>query len=41
MANLDDLIGVDNPLYEKRKGVYPKAVDGFSGDSNGRSWRSP
>lgn len=29
MANLDDLLGVDNPLYEKRKGVYPKAVNGF------------
>ena len=29
MANLDDLIGADNPLYEKRKGVYPKSVDGF------------
>ena len=29
MANLDDLLGVDNPLYEKRKGVYPKAVSGF------------
>ena len=29
MANLDDLMGADNPLYEKRKGVYPKAVNGF------------
>jgi hypothetical protein len=29
MANLEDLMGVDNPLYEKRKAVYPKAVDGF------------
>jgi len=29
MANLDDLLGTDNPLYEKRKGVYPKAVSGF------------
>ncbi len=28
MASLDDLIGVDNPLYEKRKGVFPKAVSG-------------
>jgi cytochrome c oxidase accessory protein FixG len=29
MANLDELLGVDNALYQKRKGVYPKAVDGF------------
>ncbi|MEQ1537827.1 MAG: cytochrome c oxidase accessory protein CcoG [Sphingorhabdus sp.] len=29
MANLDELLGVDDALYEKRKGVYPKAVDGF------------
>ena len=29
MANLDDLTGLNNPLYEARKGVYPKAVDGF------------
>jgi cytochrome c oxidase accessory protein FixG len=29
MANLEDLTGINNPLYEKRKGVYPKAVDGF------------
>jgi cytochrome c oxidase accessory protein FixG len=29
MANLEDLTGLNNPLYEARKGVYPKAVDGF------------
>lgn len=28
MANLEDLIGLNDPMYEKRKGVYPKAVDG-------------
>jgi cytochrome c oxidase accessory protein FixG len=29
MANLEDLTGLSDPLYEARKGVYPKAVDGF------------
>jgi cytochrome c oxidase accessory protein FixG len=29
MANLEELAGSNNPLYEARKGVYPKAVDGF------------
>lgn len=29
MANLEDLAGLNDPLYEARKGVYPKAVDGF------------
>jgi cytochrome c oxidase accessory protein FixG len=29
MANLEELAGINNPLYEARKGVYPKAVDGF------------
>ncbi len=24
-----DIFGLDSPLYEKRKGVYPKAVSGF------------
>ncbi len=29
MSNLEGLIDPGSPLYEKRKGVYPKAVDGF------------
>lgn len=29
MSNLDGLIDPGAPLYEKRKGVYPKAIDGF------------
>lgn len=29
MANIDDLTGLNNPLYEARKGVYPKVVGGF------------
>ena len=26
-----DLVDIRGPLYQTRKGVYPKAVDGFSG----------
>ncbi len=29
MSNPKDLTGPNQPLYEARKGVYPKAVDGF------------
>lgn len=29
MSGLEGLIDPGSPLYEKRKGVYPKAVDGF------------
>ncbi|MFM2409863.1 MAG: hypothetical protein RL481_691 [Pseudomonadota bacterium] len=29
MSNPQDLTGPNQPLYEARKGVYPKAVDGF------------
>lgn len=29
MSSLEGLIDPGSPLYEKRKGVYPKAVDGF------------
>ncbi|MFO1240538.1 MAG: cytochrome c oxidase accessory protein CcoG [Sphingomonadaceae bacterium] len=29
MSNLEGLIDPGSPLYERRKGVYPKAVDGF------------
>ncbi len=29
MSDLKELAGIDNPLYEARKGVYPKAVDGW------------
>jgi len=29
MSGVSDLIGVGSPLYEARKGVYPKKVDGF------------
>ncbi|MFC4291866.1 cytochrome c oxidase accessory protein CcoG [Sphingorhabdus arenilitoris] len=29
MSQLSELAGLGSPLYEARKGVYPKAVDGF------------
>jgi cytochrome c oxidase accessory protein FixG len=29
MSNPDELTGPNQPLYQARKGVYPKAVDGF------------
>ena len=29
MSSLEDLTGLNQPLYQARKGVYPKAVDGF------------
>ena len=29
MSSLEDLVGKSPQLYEKRKGVYPKQVDGF------------
>jgi cytochrome c oxidase accessory protein FixG len=29
MSSLENLTGPNQPLYEARKGVYPKAVDGF------------
>ena len=29
MSSLSDLTSPNSPLYQKRKGVYPKAVDGF------------
>jgi cytochrome c oxidase accessory protein FixG len=29
VSSIGDLVGPGNPLYAKRKGVYPKAVDGF------------